>query len=81
MATAGSPNPPPIHVTEEHGLTEIHVHCDIELSDAQFARITSSLRDAGLSPIESRRGQLRWATPSEDGGFWEFRIELYTLWL
>ena len=79
MATAGSSNPPPIQVTEEPGLTDIQVHCDLKLSNAQFARINSRLQDAGLPTIESRRRQLRWATPGEDGGFWEFRLDLYTL--
>ena len=79
MATAGGQNPPPFHVIEEHGLTEISVHCDVELSEAQLERINSSVQKAGLSPISNRRRQLRWATPGGDGGFWEFRIELNTL--
>ena len=79
MATAGGPNPPPIHVIEEHGLTEISVHCDVALSEAQLGRINSSLQEAGLPPVGNKKRQLRWATPGEGGGFWEFRIELYTL--
>ena len=79
MATAGGPNPPPIHVIEEHGLTEISVHCDVALSEAQLGRINSSLQEAGLPPVGNRKRRLRWATPGEGGGFWEFRIELFTL--
>ena len=79
MATAGSPNPPPIYITEEHGLTEFQVHCDLDLSDEQLESINSSLGVAGIPSISNRRRQLRWATPSESGGFWEFRIELYRL--
>ena len=79
MATPGTPAPPPIHITEEHGLTEVQVHCDIELSNAQLESIDSRLRGARIPSIDSRRRQLRWATPSEDSGFWEFRIEFYTL--
>ena len=79
MATAGGPNPPPIHVIEEHGLTEISVHCDVALSEAQLGRINSNLQEAGLPPVGNRKRRLRWATPGEGGGFWEFRIELYTL--
>ena len=79
MATAGSSNPPPIQVKEERGLTEIQVHCDIEVSDEQLANINSRLQCSGLPPIESRRRRLRWAIPGDDGGFWEFRIELYIL--
>ena len=79
MATAGDPNPPPIHVIEGHGLTEISVHCDVVLSEAQLERINSGLQEAGLPTVSNRKRQLRWATPGEGGGFWEFRIELYTL--
>ena len=79
MATAGGPNPPPLHVIEEHGLTEISVHCDVALSEAQLGRINSSLHEAGIPAVGNRKRQLRWATPGEGGGFWEFRIELYTL--
>ena len=79
MATVGGPTPPPVHITEEHGLTEIQVHCDVELSEARLANINRCLQDAELSPITSKRRQLRWATPGERDGFWDFRIELYTL--
>ena len=79
MATAGSSTPPPIQITEERGLTEIQVHCDLELSDALLGNINSKLQQAGLPLIGSRKRQFKWATPGEDGGFWEFRTELYTL--
>ena len=79
MATAEAPNPPPLKIIEEHGLVEIYLHCDFELSEAQFATITSKLQAASLPRIENRRRQLRWATPGDDGGFWEFRVELYAL--
>ena len=79
MATAGSPNPPPVHITEEHGLTEAQVHCDLDLSEAQLASINSKLQSAGIPLIRDRKRELRWATPGEEGGFWDFRIELYTL--
>ena len=79
MATVGGPNPPPIHITEEHGLTEAQVHCDLDISETQLASINSSLQGAGLPPIRSRRRELRWAIPGDEGGFWEFRIGLYTL--
>jgi hypothetical protein len=79
VATAGDLNPPPVHITEKHGLTEVQIHCDLDLSDAQLARINANLDSAGLSPIRDRRRELRWATLGEEGGFWDFRIELYTL--
>ena len=79
MATAGGSTPPPVHIKEEHGLTEVHVHCDVELSEGQLARVNSRFQDAGLSPIQSKRRRLRWATRGEDGGFWEYRIELCTI--
>jgi hypothetical protein len=79
VATAGGPNPPPVHIIEEHDLTEIHIHCDVGLSETQLANINSSLQDGGLSPIRSRRRELKWAITGEGGGFWEFRIQMYTL--
>ena len=82
MTAAGglSGLPIPIEIKEEHGVTEAQVHCDIELSDERLASINSNLQDVGLSPIESRRKRpLRCAIPGEEGGFWEFRIELYVL--
>ena len=79
MATVGALSPPPLPIIEQRGLTEIRVHCDVDLSEAQISSINSRLQGAGLSPITNRRRQLRWAITGEDGGFWEFRIELYIL--
>ena len=76
MATAGASTPPPVHIKEEHGLTEVHVHCDVELSEGQLARINSRFQEAGQPPIQSKRRQLRWATREEGGSFWSYRIEL-----
>ena len=79
MATAENPNPPPISIIEKHGLTEISVHCHVEYSQEQLARINSKLHEAGQTTIPNRRHRLRWATPGETERYWEFRIEAYTI--
>ena len=79
MATAGGLISPPVHIKEEHGLTQVHIHCDVELSEGQLGRINSRFQDAGLPPVQSKRRQLRWATQGEGGGLWGYRIELCTI--
>ena len=79
MAAAGNPNAPPIDILEKHGLTEAHVHCDIEFPLEQLERVNAKLRESGQPPFQNRKRQLRWATPGETGDYWEFQLEAYIL--
>lgn len=79
MGTSGIPNLPPIDIIERHGLTEVQVHCDVQFSEEQLASINTNLHEMGQPPIRNRKRRLRWATSREDGGYWEFHIETYTI--
>ena len=79
VVSIGNMNGDPLGITEKHGLTDVYVHCDLELSEARLAVLNGNLQKVEHRPVRNRRSQLRWATRSESEDYWEFLLETRTM--